>query len=110
MSKRWLLLAGGPALVVLAAVVTARVVFGIPIAAMTRDAAAIAGLHPLAGFVSNLGIMLWCAAATACLVAAAALHAVVPGEQARFFLSAGLLSLYLMLDDCFQLHELTEHL
>jgi hypothetical protein len=37
---------------------------------MTNDTAAIARIHPIAGILSNLGVLLWCASASICLFAA----------------------------------------
>jgi hypothetical protein len=78
----------------------------IPAAYMTRDA--LQTLHGLCytGFVSSLGILLWMAAATAGLTAAAVLHGVPDRKgQARFHLCFGLLTLMLTLDDQFLCHE-----
>jgi hypothetical protein len=58
------------------------------------------------GFVSNLGIILWIAAATAC--ALAALLAQVARAEARttaFLLAGGLFTFWLGLDDLFLVHE-----
>lgn len=77
-----------------------------PISDFTRDLAAIAHIPPYIGFVSNVGILLWCAATTIALMSAALMsrtqaHAL----PARFFISLGALSSILMLDDFFEFHE-----
>lgn len=68
------------------------------------DVSSIAGLHPLSGMLSDLGILLWCASAAISLFALFSLER-RNGESARFLLAAALLSLYLMFDDLFQIHE-----
>jgi hypothetical protein len=72
---------------------------------MTRDIAAIAKIHPLSGFLSNLGILLWCAAASICSFAAMTLRKIKPRDIFWFLLSSAVLSAYLMFDDLFQFHE-----
>ncbi len=59
------------------------------------------------GFVSNLGILLWCAAASVCLLVGLWL-AVEVGElrAGAFLLISGFLSCVLLLDDVFLVHEL----
>jgi hypothetical protein len=72
---------------------------------VTRDVTAIAGLHPLAGALSSFGILLWCAAAVACAFAAMVLRGAGRAEEARFLAASAVLSVYLMFDDLFGLHE-----
>jgi hypothetical protein len=94
-----------PALGVLAIIATASLVGGIPVPSMTRDIAALGHLHPLAGVLSNLGILLWAATAAVCLFVAITERDTLSAPVARCLLFAGLLSAWLMLDDCFQIHE-----
>ena len=58
-----------------------------------------------ANFVSSLGVLLWCAAASICLFAAMTLRNVTPRDTFWFLLSSALLSTYLLFDDLFQFHE-----
>ena len=79
---------------------------GVPISDLTRDVNAIAGVPLYAGLLSQIGILLWAAAAAICLFSAA----VLPKDERRrplrqFFVASGLLTLLLGLDDAFQLHE-----
>lgn len=71
-----------------------------------RDPAAITDAFWFVGLQSNLGVMLWIAAASCCLLGAALLRG-VPGARrsARFLLASGLFSLWLGLDDGFMLHD-----
>lgn len=79
----------------------------VPLGSLTRDPNAIGGLPFHAGFLSQVGLFLWAAAAAVCLFC----FGVVRGRpgltlRARFFLASGALTLLLGLDDAFQLHEL----
>jgi hypothetical protein len=75
---------------------------------MLRDPIMVAGGEQnefYLGLFSNLGVVLWTAAAAICLFAASELSG-EPNRQARqFLLYAGLFTLLLMLDDLFMLHE-----
>lgn len=94
-----------PSISILVALAVVNVRFHVSMAAMTRDVAAIANLHPLAGILSNLGILVWCAAASICAFAAIALRNITPRDAFWFLLSSALLSTYLLFDDLFQFHE-----
>lgn len=72
---------------------------------MTRDVNAIANLHPLAGVLSNLGILLWCVAASIPLFAAAVIRNAAPKNKVWFLFFSALLSGYLLFDDFFMFHE-----
>jgi hypothetical protein len=79
---------------------------GAPPYLFTRDPAAIHEANPLLGAISNLGIVLWAAAASVALFTSRQL---ARAEEARsmsaFLLAAGLLSCWLLLDDLYMLHE-----
>ncbi|MFO1253772.1 MAG: hypothetical protein U1E77_22135 [Inhella sp.] len=66
---------------------------------LLRDPNAHAHAHPLTGSLSTLTVWLWVASATVCLAA--------PAQAAHPSLlrSAGAISLYLAVDDAFQIHE-----
>lgn len=93
-----------PAAITLAMVAAAGATFDIKIPVMTADPTATARLHPLTGIISNLGILLWCAAASTCAFAAMALRQ-NQHDSRRFLLSSAMLTAYLMLDDLFLFHE-----
>ena len=76
-----------------------------PMSYMTRDPAATTDAEFYLGFLSNLGIMLWSAAAAVCLFTAVVLHRRRAQRQSLFLLVSGLFSLVLVLDDAFMLHE-----
>jgi hypothetical protein len=99
-----------PAATLLIAVAIAGFFYGVDVAKLLHDPAAIAGINPLIGVVSNLGVLLWAAAAFVCLFSAALMRRRGPHDAFAFALCAGLLSAYLMLDDLFMFHEnLVEH-
>ena len=79
--------------------------YKISIHTMTQDPAALGGIHPLSGFVSSLGVLLWCAAATICFFTAWTTLNTTQRGAFRFLLFSAILTSYLMLDDLFQIHE-----
>ncbi len=95
-----------PALLVLGLPVSLWLLKGKPIHYFTQDPAAIAGTPFYYGFLSNVGILLWSAAATVCLFSFLLLRRRSgEGEAAAFALHSGILTLVLALDDLFQFHE-----
>jgi len=66
---------------------------------LLRDPNAHDHAHPLTGSLSTLTVWLWVAAATVCLCAPSA------NADIRLRQSAGGLSLYMAMDDAFQIHE-----
>ena len=73
---------------------------------LTRDVVAVVDTHLYTGMLSTLGIMLWSATSSLCLLAGLALQR--GGERREpslFLLAAGLLTAALALDDAFLIHE-----
>ncbi len=89
----------------LLAVVTMYRLHGVQISLMTRDPTGLAGIHPLSGFLSSLGVLMWWTAATVWLFSALLHRAAGDAPKLRFALASGVLSIYLGLDDLFQIHE-----
>ena len=59
------------------------------------------------GALSNIGIVVWCVAASICLfVALIVTRGEGFNEDAKYMLAAGVLSMVLMFDDLFMLHEI----
>ncbi len=104
-SVKQLLITFVPSILVLLVMVVAYVFFQVSFSNMTRDVAAIGNIHPLSGFLSNLGILLWCAAASICGFTAYILRNVKPKNTFWFVLCSALLSAYLMFDDFFMFHD-----
>lgn len=92
--------------VVLSVPVLAYYYFGIPTVNFLRDPNAISGTPFYTGLVSNLGILLWTAAAVVCLFTYALLPKASRGQKAgRFLLFSGQFTILLLSDDLLQLHE-----
>lgn len=73
---------------------------------LTRDLAAIAQVHPLTGALSQLGAMLWAAAAAVCgLAALQHFRAKSSRHVLGFFVFSSVLSLTLLIDDLFMVHD-----
>jgi hypothetical protein len=78
----------------------------IPIANLTRDPAAVTESSPLHGILSNIGALLWCAAASICYFSCRLIRAEAGGKQVFWFLFYGAtLTVILLLDDFFMLHD-----
>lgn len=91
---------------VLGAALVARAWFGIPLKHMMGDPAAVAGWPFYLGLVSNVGGILWTAAASIFLFSFRVQRASGGNaEHARFLLCSGLFVGVLGLDDFFMLHE-----
>jgi len=105
-SVRHLLITVIPSLAILVALVVLRVFFHVSMSDMTSDVTAIAKIHPLSGILSNLGILVWCAAASICAFAAVTLRTSKPRDTFWFLVFSALVSSYLVIDDCFQFHQL----
>ena len=78
----------------------------IPIETFTRDPTTVAGIHPLTGLLSNIGVITWCATATICFFSSAVLRLRrQSGEYVSFLAGSGLLTALLLFDDFFLLHD-----
>ena len=80
---------------------------GKSIGLLTGDPLAILHGHPLTGALSNLGVLVWCAAATICLFTwVVRRHQRASGRVAPpFLLASGLLMVFMMVDDLYQVHD-----
>lgn len=94
-----------PAISMLAVIAVISLAYNISMPLITRDVTAIGKIHPLSGFLSSMGIFLWCVAASICCFAAIVLHATRQKKTFWFLLCSSLLSAYLMFDDAFLFHE-----
>lgn len=90
---------------ILVAAVAATILREESMRTLTGDIAALAGIHPLSGCLSSLGVLLWCAAASISAFAAMTLRHVKPRDTFWFLLVSALLSGYLLFDDLFMFHE-----
>ena len=72
----------------------------------TRDTNAVAGTHPFVGLVSNIGIIIWTITAAICLFSGIILYFCSNRKKfGGFLIFSGIITMLLMLDDFFQLHE-----
>jgi hypothetical protein len=94
-----------PVLSLLAVAVGVSVYFDIPFWRMSADVAAMADVHPLSGFLSTLGGLLWWTSASIWLFTAFIHRTSRDAPTFRFALASGMLSAYLALDDMFLFHE-----
>jgi hypothetical protein len=96
-----------PALIGILGLVWISITADIPISKFTRDPSAVMNGPFYAGALSNLGVLMWSAAATVCLFGASMLKGKAGSNAARSFLlaSASFTSL-LLVDDLFMLHDL----
>jgi hypothetical protein len=94
-----------PVVALLVLVMAAVFSWHIPLSTLTRDMASIANVHPLIGVVSNVGVLLWCAATAICLFGFSLLRQRGLRVEARFLMWAGLMTLVLLIDDLFMIHE-----
>lgn len=79
---------------------------GTPMADLTRDPNSVMGAPPWVGLLSNVGVLLWTGAATACLLGGLLLwDRAAPRRRIEFFWVTGGLTSLMVLDDLFQLHE-----
>jgi hypothetical protein len=79
---------------------------GISVGVLLSDPASTLGTHPLLGVQSNLGVLVWCAAAAICLFSSAILRFTRTDKEVRsFLLWAGVITSVLLLDDFFLFHD-----
>ncbi len=83
---------------------------GIPVENFTKDPAAIAGINPFFGIISNIGILLWCASVSICFFSFAVLQKNRIKKKSKevflpFLLFSGIITLIILFDDLFLFHE-----
>lgn len=103
---RWLLVCYGAAIVLLGVVALVAAATGTAPSQFTRDPAVLLNASPLLGLISYVGILLWTATAAVALFTATILRRRGDDRTRWMFLgAAGLLTLWLLLDDLFLFHE-----
>ena len=103
--ERWQLFAFIPSILLILAIGLAKIMFQLPVYLFIGDVFSIADIHPFAGLLSNVGVFMWCAAATICFFVAGALRQTKNYKVIYFLLASGWLSTYLLVDDFFLFHE-----
>lgn len=99
-----------PAVSILAIMGFIIVSLKVPSTLLTRDVSAIAGLHPLTGMLSSMGILLWCVSGAVCAFSTILLRpAKFSSPESisifQYLMCSAILSSYLMFDDLFLFHE-----
>ncbi len=95
-----------PGALLLAGIALASYVSGVHPGDLTRDPTAVLQVSPFTGLLSNIGVLLWCAAAAVLLFSAALLHGKgAVRNELLFFLSAAGITLAVLIDDLFRLHD-----
>ncbi|MFI1771321.1 hypothetical protein [Thalassobellus citreus] len=79
--------------------------YNIPFEKLTGDPALTFNAHPFIGFLSNLGVLLWCFTASVCYFSSALLFTTNNNKKALFFLSSGFFTSILLIDDFFMFHD-----
>jgi hypothetical protein len=79
--------------------------YNIPIDSFTRDPISVLGGAAYVGFISNIGILFWAFTAAICLFSSIVLKQYNNQAASQFLLYSGLLTLWLLLDDMFMLHD-----
>jgi hypothetical protein len=81
-----------------------------PFGMFTRDPAEITNSSPFLGVVSNISILLWCSSAAICMHSFLLLRKNIKYKKlSMFFLVSSVITLILMFDDLFMLHEEVYH-
>lgn len=95
-----------PMIAILAALVFVSLQFDIPISVFTRDPAAVAHVPLYSGFISNLGVLFWCATvAISFFTVVTLVNSDHDGKPLLFLLALSIQTGLLMLDDLFLFHE-----
>jgi len=95
-SRQHLLVTFALAIPVLVTVIAVGIHLGTDMHALTTDGS----------FISDLGALLWCVAATVCFYTALILRNHQTKEVRQFLLYSALLTSYLLIDDFFRIHDL----
>lgn len=82
---------------------------GDPLPDFFRDPATVKNFHPFVGVMSAIGVLLWCAAGVCTLFASRLLASEPDMTLRRFLFWSGVISLGLMFDDRFLVHEQLFH-
>jgi hypothetical protein len=77
----------------------------VPIHHLTRDPTAVMKAPMYTGILSNTGALLWCTATAICLFGYFLLRNTIHTQTKNFLLFSGILSLLLLVDDFYMLHE-----
>lgn len=79
--------------------------YNIPFERITGDPALIYNAHPFTGFISNIGVLLWCSAACISLFTGFLFIRLRDNNRGLFFIFSGIFSTILLIDDFFMFHD-----
>lgn len=94
-----------PVILFLAVVFGISLYVNIPIEDLTRDPNAVSETHPFVGAVSNIGIFIWCFTLAVCFFMSVLIKKEGDKSFLSFFIHSALITLLLLVDDAFMLHE-----
>ena len=95
-----------PAILILCSIALIKLIFNLEIGKITRDPAQIMGAHPLLGFLSNIGILIWCSTATICYFSSWLISKKKENKKIiSFFTSSAIVTGLLLFDDLFLFHD-----
>ena len=94
-----------PLLVVLGAALLLTSTTEVTVRQLTQDPTTVLGGPFYVGALSNLGNVLWAAAATVCLLTALALRSLIDAGWRRFMLVSGIFTTVLLVDDLLLVHD-----
>jgi hypothetical protein len=93
-------------LIALSATALTSIYLDIPMYKFMRDPNSIMKVSPFMGIISNFGVLLWCASAVVCLFSRTILiRRIYDNDFSLFILCSGLMTILLLMDDLFMLHE-----
>jgi hypothetical protein len=99
----WLLIIYIPVILLLIALSLQPIM---PVSYLTRDPQAIAGVPFYTGLLSNVGVLLWCTTSAICFFTFSVFKKIQANFKMRsFVLYSGLLTLMLLIDDLWMVHE-----
>ncbi len=98
--SRLILLTNALAMAALGVILLGHLIVGTDLMLLTADAAAL-NASPVAGVLSNAGIIVWASGAAVAIFGAW----VLPAPASRYFWGIGLLTAFLVVDDTYMLHD-----
>jgi hypothetical protein len=94
-----------PALLVLLMIFPFMSFFNLKMRWLIKDTADIAKVNPLTGYLSNMGMLMWCATIAITLFTAILIYRKTSLRKFWFYLSTSLFTFILLMDDLFMFHE-----
>lgn len=80
-------------------------IFQMELRSLLVDIAVVGKVSPISGFLSNLGMLLWCTTAAISMFTAILVYRIVNFRKFMFFLYGSLFTISLLLDDLYMFHD-----